>query len=86
MLASDLIMDVRASRTISADQVERLERLVFGSGRPSSDQLDLLFLMDTYLQRADPRWAELLARAAQSALVPLDGGSDLAASRLARVA
>ncbi len=28
MLASDLIMDVRASRTISADQVERLERMV----------------------------------------------------------
>ena len=70
MLASDLIMDVRASRTISADQVEALERMVFGSGAPSGDQLDLLFLMDTYLQRPDRRWGELLARAAMSALVP----------------
>ena len=68
MLASDLIMDVRASRTISADQMERLEKMVFGNGRPSGDQLDLLYLMDTYLQRPDPRWAELLARAAMTAL------------------
>jgi hypothetical protein len=69
MLASDLVMDVRASRSISPDQVERLERLVFGSGAPSGDQLDLLFLIDTYLQGHNPRWAELLARAAMSALV-----------------
>ena len=68
MLASDMIMDVRASRTISADQVEQLERTIFASGSPSIEQLDLLFLMDTYLQRSDPRWAELLARAAQAAI------------------
>jgi hypothetical protein len=73
MLASDLIMDVRASRSISPDQMERLERMVFGSGRPSGDQLDLLYLMDTYLQRPDPRWAELLARAAMTALAPSVG-------------
>jgi hypothetical protein len=70
MLASDLIMDVRASRSISADQIGHLEKMVFGSGTPSDDQLDLLYLMDTYLQRPDPRWAELLARAAMSALAP----------------
>lgn len=68
MLASDLIMDVRASRTISADQVEQLEKMVFASGPPSSDQLDLLYLMDTYLERSDPRWGELLRRAAGEAL------------------
>ena len=44
--------------------------MVFGDGRPSGDQLDLLYLMDTYLQRPDPRWAELLARAAMTALSP----------------
>ncbi len=69
MLTSDLMMDVRASRTISADQVERLERMVFGEGAPSGEQLDLLFLIDTYLRRRDPRWGELLLRAAMSALV-----------------
>lgn len=68
MLASDLIMGVRASRTISADQVESLEKMVFADGKPSGDHLDLLFLMDTYLQRPDPRWADFLARAAMSAL------------------
>jgi hypothetical protein len=73
MLASDLIMDVRASRSISSDQMERLERMVFGEGKPSGDQLDLLYLMDTYLQRPDPRWAELLARAAMTALSPTVG-------------
>ena len=68
MLASDLIMDVRASRDISADQVEQLERMVFAGGAPSVDQLDLLFLIDTYLERSDPRWADLLSRAAHEAL------------------
>jgi hypothetical protein len=69
MLASDLLMDVRASRAISHDQVDSLERMVFECGAPSSDQLDLVFLIDTYLQRRDPRWAELMARAAIAALV-----------------
>lgn len=70
MLASDLIMGVRASRSISTAQVEELERAIFGSGAPTGDQLDLLFLIDTYLQRPDRRWGELLARAAMSALAP----------------
>lgn len=70
MLASDLIMDVRASRSISPDQIGHLEKMVFGTGTPNDDALDLLFLMDTYLQRPDPRWADLLARAAMTALAP----------------
>lgn len=64
MLATDIFMDVRASRCISPDQVSRLERLVFDNGAPSGDQLDLLYLMDTYLRRPDPLFADLLARAA----------------------
>jgi hypothetical protein len=86
MLASDLIMDVRASRTISADQMERLERMVFGNGTPNGDQLDLLFLMDTYLQRPDPRWAELLARAAMTALVPSAASGDQASGSAVKAA
>ena len=70
MLACDLLMNVRASRAISGDQVAQLERLVFGRGTPSRDQLDILFLIDTYLRRPDPSWADLLARAALAALVP----------------
>ena len=68
MLASDLIMDVRASRAISADQVVQLERMIFAGGAPSAEQLDLLLLIDAYLERSDPCWAELLARAAQAAM------------------
>lgn len=80
MLASDLIMDVRASRTLSAEQLGQLEQMVFGSGTPNDDQLDLLYLMDTYLQRPDPRWAELLARAAMEALVPAGPNNEAAPS------
>ena len=69
MLVSDLLLEVRSSRSLSADQVARLERQIFGAGKPSREQLDLLFLVDTYLQRADPSWALLLSRAALSALV-----------------
>lgn len=61
-------MDVRASRAISPDQVEQLEKMVFAGGAPSADQLDLLYLMDTYLERHDQRWADLLERAAHEAL------------------
>ncbi len=74
MLASDLLMDVRASRAISPDQMQRLERMVFESGAPSGDQLDLVFLIDTYLQRRDPRWADLVTRAAMAALVQPPAG------------
>jgi hypothetical protein len=63
MLATDIFMDVRAARSISHEQVMRLERLVFANGAPSGDQLDLLYLMDTYLRRPDPLFADLLARA-----------------------
>jgi hypothetical protein len=70
MLTSDLLMEIRASRRISSEQIARLERMVFGSGTPSRDQLELLLLLDTYLQRRDAGWAELLARAAAAA-VPL---------------
>lgn len=73
MLASDLMVQVRASRSLSGNQVAQLERMVFGAGRPSRDQLDLLFLIDTYLQRADPSWGELLTRAAVTALVAAPG-------------
>ena len=73
MLASDLIMDVRASRAISADQVEQLERMIFAGGSPTAEQLDLLLLIDAYLERSDPCWAELLARAAQAAMGHAEG-------------
>ena len=70
MLATDIFMDVRAARSISPEQVMRLERLVFANGAPSGDQLDLLYLMDTYLRRPDPLFAELLARAATATMRP----------------
>ena len=73
MLACDLILEVRASRSLSSEQVTRLERMVFGDGKPSRDQLELLILLDTYLQRADPSWGELLSRAAVSALAAAPG-------------
>jgi hypothetical protein len=75
MLACDLLMEVRASRTITAEQVKQLDRLVFGAGCPSRDQLDLIFLIDTYLDRPDPRWAELFASAALAALPAVAGQS-----------
>jgi len=64
MLACDVLMHVRASRSLSGEQVAQLEALVFGGGVPGPDQLDMLYLIDTYLRRRDPRWADLMARAA----------------------
>ena len=67
MLACDLIVDVRASHTISGERLKRLEHMVFAAGAPGRDQLELLLLLDTYLERRNPGWAELLARAAEAA-------------------
>ena len=67
MLACDLIMEVRASRSLSSDQVRRLERMAFGCGQPSRDQLEVLLWIDRYVMRADASWTALLARAAQAA-------------------
>jgi hypothetical protein len=69
MLATDLIIDVRASRRISAEQVDRLERMIFETGAPGGDQLRLLFLIDSYLQQREPRWIDLLTRASMAALL-----------------
>jgi hypothetical protein len=67
MLACDLLMNVRASRTISGEQVAQLEKMVFADGGPSRDQLDFLCLIDTYLERPHPGWAPLFARATMAA-------------------
>ena len=67
MLACDVLMHVRASRTLSPEQILRLERAVFGNGLPTRDQLDVLLLIDGYLLRREPRWVELLTRAAGAA-------------------
>lgn len=67
MLACDLVLEVRASRSLSAEQVRRLERMVFGCGQPSRDELEFLLVIDRYVVRADPSWTVLLARAAEAA-------------------
>jgi hypothetical protein len=61
-------MNVRASRSISGEQVTQLERMVFADGGPDRDQLNLLCLIDTYLERPHPGWGPLFARATMFAL------------------
>lgn len=69
MLACDLIMQIRASRTVNADQVIQLERMVFGGKKPGRDMLEMLVLINSYALRSDPSWAPLLNRAAMAMLV-----------------
>ncbi len=69
MLACDLLLQVRASRSVSGEQIRALDRMVFGAGKPSRENLDLILLIDRYVQRADPNWGALLARAALASLV-----------------
>jgi hypothetical protein len=70
MLACDLIHEVRASRSLSAEQVRRLERIVFSGGTPSADDLEMLLAIDGMVRRAHPSWSKLLARAAAA---PISG-------------
>jgi hypothetical protein len=76
VLACDLIMEVRASRSVSAEQAARVERMVFGGGRPAAEQIELILAMDGYVERADPCWDDLVARAAAASVsARLDGAA-----------
>ena len=61
MLACDLVLEVRASRVLTAEQVRQLERAVAGV-RLDRQELDVLLLIDRYAERADPGWRPLLER------------------------
>lgn len=80
MLTTDLIVSVRASRRLSADQLSQLERMVFEGGAPSADQIALLMLIDSYLVRRDPLWADLLGRAVAGATAAVETAAGTAAS------
>jgi hypothetical protein len=69
MLACDLIVEVRAARSVSAEQVAGLERTMPHGGTVSEEMLDFLFIIDRYAERAAPAWTQLLARAVLSAVV-----------------
>jgi hypothetical protein len=62
MLGCDLILEVRASRVLTREQVLRLERAI-GVVALDPHELDLLLLLDRYAERADPSWKDLLGRA-----------------------
>ncbi len=74
MLTCDVLMHVRASRSLSGEQVAQLEALVFGAGVPGRDQIDILYLIDTYLQRRHPRWVDLMDRVAHTLVPAADAG------------
>lgn len=69
MLACDLIVEVRAARSVSAEQVAELERTMPLGGTVSDEMLDFFFAIDRYAERAAPAWTQLLARAVLSAVV-----------------
>jgi hypothetical protein len=68
MLACDVLLEVRASRSLSGVQITALERMTFAQGGPGREQLDMLLLIGSYVARPDPRWSALLARAAAAVL------------------
>ena len=69
MLACDLMMEVRSSRSVTAEQVRRLERAMPIGSPVIAEQLDFLFQVDHYAERADRGWTKLLARAVISGVV-----------------
>lgn len=63
MLASDVVLNVRASRSLSSEEIDALERLLFSKDGPSPEQVELLSLINSYVSRPSARWSELMARA-----------------------
>lgn len=69
MLACDLIVEVRAARSVSAEQAAELERAMPTGQAVSHEMLDFLFTVDRYAERAAPAWTQLLARAVLTGVV-----------------
>ena len=67
MLACDLILEVRASGVLGAEQVARLERMIFANGEVGPEQLEMLAFVGRYVRKAHPSWALLLERTAAAA-------------------
>ena len=68
-MACDLMMEVRSSRSVTAEQVRRLERAMPIGSPVIAEQLDFLFQVDHYAERADRGWTRLLARAVIAGVV-----------------
>ena len=83
MLACDLIMEVRASRSVSAEQAACVERIVFGGGEPDAGGLELIFAIERYAERADRLWDELVAKAMRLAASARAGGIESPTARAA---
>jgi hypothetical protein len=66
MLSCDMVVAVRASRSLNRAQVAQLERQLRGRALEPHER-DLLFLLDSYAERADPAWGNVLARALDAA-------------------
>jgi hypothetical protein len=66
MLACDIVVQARASRRLSAEEINRLERIVFGAGAPTPEGLETLLLIDAYIEAGDASWSDLLSRAAHA--------------------
>lgn len=66
MLASDVVWNARAARTLNGDQVAALERLVFSGGKPEREQIEILDLIDSYLVHRCEAWSSLMKRVRES--------------------
>jgi hypothetical protein len=69
VLACDLMMEIRSSHVVTAEHVTRLERSMPIGSPVIAEQIDLLFQIDRYAERADRGWTRLLARAILSGVV-----------------
>jgi hypothetical protein len=62
-------MEVRSSRAVTAEHVARLDRSLPIGSPVIAEQIDFLFQVDRYAERADRAWTMLLARAVLSGVV-----------------
>jgi hypothetical protein len=64
MLACDIIVQARAAKRLSQEEIVRLERMVFSTGAPSREGVEAVLLIDRYIPAGDDNWSALLDRVA----------------------
>ncbi|WP_177176857.1 hypothetical protein [Faunimonas pinastri] len=63
MLISDLLTQVRSSRTLSREDAQKMQRFLYRGETLRSDDIDMMLALDEVAHRHDPAWKDLLCKA-----------------------
>jgi hypothetical protein len=68
-MSNDVVAEVLASKSITAEQVRALRRSLYNDGVAEAGEVERLFTMDEAATESDPAWIELFVEAVTDYIV-----------------